>query len=143
MKNCICSLVSERCVVLAAGLINLGIMFMNPDPRAGPCPGGGEEREETCFYKVLEKCKTITSWIFPFLFSLEYRISETSSPLQMSRGLVLLNSSIFFSVISKHNIFGSINLSATGFRVFNQYHNILALFTCISICYCSLLETGY
>lgn len=44
MKSFICSLVSERCVVLAAGLGNWGIlMFMNPDPRAGPEPEGGRK----------------------------------------------------------------------------------------------------
>jgi len=92
----------------------------------------GGRRKAMRFYKVLKKCKTIRSLIFPFPFSLEHRISETNSLLQMSRGLVLLDSSVASTVTSKHSIFGSRNQSARGLGVFNRYHNMRALFMCIS-----------
>lgn len=50
MKSWIFPVVNERCVVLAAGLINLGIlMFMNWNARAGPGPGGGRRKRNNMF----------------------------------------------------------------------------------------------
>lgn len=50
MKSWIFPVVNERYVVLAAGLINLGIlMFMNRNARAGPGPGGGRRKRNNIF----------------------------------------------------------------------------------------------
>lgn len=97
------STLHEKCGVLAAGPKNLGIhMFRNLDSRKGPGPGSGK-RKSYVFTKSLRSVNHNKLDLFPSIFSLKHWISETSSQLQLTGGMVLPNLSIFFPVISRHN----------------------------------------